>query len=97
MRRTVQPGADASLSFDAGADAGHAWRLQVFINNDKLLDRLVDGAKLPKDESSKRAWEHRNPDLARYRNQTAVIRLYDLILVPGHAAGNSDWKNFKLQ
>jgi len=39
----------------------------------------------------------RNLDLARYQNQTVAIRLYGLILVPGHEAGNSYWKNLKLQ
>jgi hypothetical protein len=97
LRRSVKLSADPSLSFDAGADAGHAWRLQVFINNDRVLDQLIDGAKLPIDDSSKRAWKHQSLDLTSYRNQPVVIRLYDLILVPGHEAGNSYWKNLKLQ
>jgi hypothetical protein len=97
LRRSVQLGANPSLSFDAGADDGRTWHMQVFINNDKALDQLIDGAKLPKDEASKRGWKHITLDLAKYRNQAVVIRLYDLVLVPGHEAGNSYWKNLKVQ
>ena len=97
LRRSAQLSAAPSLSFDAGADAGHAWRLDVFINNDRIFSELIDGAKLPPDESTKRGWKHLNLDLAKYANQAVVIRLYDLILVPGHQAGNSYWKNLALQ
>jgi hypothetical protein len=86
LRRSVRLSDTPSLSFDAGADAGHAWRLQVFVNNDKVLSQLIDGR-----------WKHQTLDLTPYRNQTVVIRLYDLILVPGHQAGNSYWKNLTLQ
>jgi hypothetical protein len=85
LRRSVQLSANPTLEFDAGADPGHAWRLQVFINNDKALDQLIV------------AWKHVSLDLAKYRSQSVVIRLYDLILVPGHQAGNSYWKNLTLQ
>jgi hypothetical protein len=101
LRRSAQLGASPVLSFDAGVDAGRAWHLQVFIDNDKLLDRLISGSAPLKDDPSaapaNRAWEHVNVDLSNYRERTVVIRLYDLILVPGHEAGNSYWKNLKLQ
>jgi hypothetical protein len=97
LTRTVKLGADPSLSFDTGADAGRVWHLQVFVNNDRLLDRIVDGTALPKDGSSMRGWEHHSLDLSSYKNQSVVIRLYDLVLIPGREAGNSYWKNVKLQ
>jgi hypothetical protein len=95
LRRSVQLGDHPNLSFDAGVDGGHAWRLQVYINNDKALEQLIDGASLPLD-GSKRGWAHIDLDLTRYRNQNVVVRLYDLILVPGHEAGNSYWKNLSV-
>ncbi len=97
LRRSVQLGASPSLSFDAGVDVGKSWHVLVYVDNDKVLDQLIDGAKLQPEESSKRAWKHLNLDLAKYRNQAVVIRLYDLVLVPGHEAGNSYWKNLKLE
>ncbi len=95
LRRSVHLGDHPTLSFDAGAGAGRTWRLQVFIDNDKALDQLIDGDTLPLD-SSKRGWTHLNVDLYKYRNQTVAIRLYDIIMVPGHQAGNSYWKNLAL-
>jgi hypothetical protein len=86
LRRSVQLSGAPSISFDAGADAGHAWRLAVFIDNDKVLEQLIDGG-----------WKHVSLDLSGYRNQTVVIRLYDMILVPGHEAGNSYWKNLTIR
>jgi hypothetical protein len=97
LRRSVQLGASPSLAFDAGVDVGKTWHVLVYVDNDKVLDQLIDGAKLQPEESSKRAWKHLNLDLTKYRNQAVVIRLYDLVLVPGHEAGNSYWKNLKLE
>jgi hypothetical protein len=97
LRRSAELSAAPSLSFDAGADAGRAWHLEVFVDNDKVLDRLIDGAVLPKEASTNRGWEHLSVDLSNYRDRRVVVRVYDLVLVPGHEAGNSYWKNLKLQ
>ena len=97
LRRSAALSGHPSLSFDAGADAGRAWRLEVFVNNDKVLDELIEGNKLQRENASHRGWKHIDLDLAAYRNQSVVIRLYDLILVPGHEAGNSYWKRLSIQ
>jgi hypothetical protein len=81
------------VSFDAGVDPGRAWRLVVFVNNDKVLDRLVDGKTLEPADAGGRSWAHIQVDLAVYKKQPVVIRLYDLVLVPNHEAGNSYWRN----
>ena len=44
-----------------------------------------------------RHWEHIQLDLSSYKEQSITVRLYDLILVPGHEAGNSYWKNLSIQ
>jgi hypothetical protein len=83
--------------------------LQIFVNNDRVLDKLIEGPlatqvsaaerRPPATEVSgaERHWEHIHLDLSTYRKQPVVIRLYDLILVPGHEAGNSYWKQLELQ
>ena len=43
LRRTVHLGPAPSLTFKAGVDLGRAWQLQVFVNDRKLLDKLIDG------------------------------------------------------
>jgi hypothetical protein len=55
-----------------------------------LLDKLINA-------TAKRTWGHQEIDLSKYRDQTVVLRLYDLILVPGHHAGNACWKNLRLK
>ena len=124
LRQTVQLSDSPSLDFDAGVDPGRSWHLQIYINNDRVLDKLIEGPAPPhpisgppiviplggpppgmhfegppdtKTIDAARHWEHIHLDLGAYRKQSVVIRLYDLILVPGHEAGNSYWKKPKLQ
>lgn len=97
LRRTVTLSDHPSLRFDAGADPGRAWHLNVFVNNDKLVDKLITGAPTPQKSGPPRHWEHIHFDLNAYKGQSVVIRLYDLILVPGREAGNSYWKDLAVQ
>jgi hypothetical protein len=97
LRRSIELGDKASLTFDVGADSGRAWHLMVFINNDKLLDRLIEGAPLQAGIPSVRRWEQINLDLSRHKRQHVEVRLYDLVLVPDHYAGNSYWRRIKIQ
>ncbi|MES2391581.1 MAG: ADP-ribosylglycohydrolase family protein, partial [Acidobacteriota bacterium] len=91
LRRSVSLSETPSLDFDAGADPAQAWHLAVFVNNDKVLDHLIE------DKATERHWEHIHLDLSQYKNQAVVIRLYDLVLVPGREAGNSYWRHLNLQ
>jgi len=97
LRRSVELGANPSLTFEAGADAGRTWHLVVFVNNDKVLDRSIEGDPLTTGNASERRWEHIHLDLAAYRKQHVIVRLYDLVLVPNHYAGNSYWRHIELQ
>ncbi|MGB7549560.1 MAG: ADP-ribosylglycohydrolase family protein [Terracidiphilus sp.] len=97
LRRSVKLGARPSLTFDVGADAGRTWHLVVYVNNDKVLDRPIAGDSLAKGNTEERRWEHISVDLATYKNQPVVIRLYDLVLVPNHYAGNSYWRHIQVQ
>jgi hypothetical protein len=97
LRRSVELSDSPFLTFDAGADAGRTWHLQVFVNNDKLLDQLIEGRPATQENALDRHWEHIHLDLAAYKKQSVVIRLYDLVLVPNHQAGNSYWRDLQLQ
>jgi ADP-ribosylglycohydrolase len=97
LRRSLEMGDHPSLTFDAGADAGRTWHLEVFVNNDKVIDRLIEGNRLIPGNQSEVHWEHIHLDLTGYRKQSVVIRLYDLVLAPNHEAGNSYWKHIELQ
>ena len=97
LRRSVKLSDNPSLNFDVGAEAGRAWHLVVYVNNDKVCDQLVEGDPLKQGNASERRWQHIHLDLTAYRKQSVVIRLYDLVLVPYHYAGNSYWRRLELQ
>jgi hypothetical protein len=96
LHRSIELGDKASLRFDVGADAGRTWRLVVFINDDEILNRLIEGDPLVTGKPSVPRWEHINLDLNAYKGQRVVVRLYDLVLVPDHHAGNSYWRRIEM-
>lgn len=87
LRRTVRLGNDPVLKFNAGADPGCAWQLQVYVNDDKLLDRLIEGV------SRTRKWQDINIDLSKYKSEEVVLRLYQRVLIPHREAGNAYWRD----
>jgi hypothetical protein len=86
LRRAVKLGDHSVLKFDAGVDPGRAWQLQVYVNDDRLFDKVIES---PSDE---RDWQQIEIDLSNYRNQNVVLRLYQLVLIPHHEAGNAYWR-----
>ncbi len=96
LHRSIELGDEASLRFDVGADAGRTWRLVVFINDDEILNRLIEGDPVVTGKPSVPRWEHINLDLNAYKGQRVVVRLYDLVLVPDHHAGNSYWRRIEM-
>jgi len=96
LRRSVELSDNPSFSFDVGVDAGCAWHLAVFVNNDRVHDQLIQGGALTQGQPPDRHWEHINLNLSAYKKQPVVIRLYDLVLVPNHYAGNSYWRHLDL-
>jgi len=87
LRRTVRLGSSPVLKFKAGVDPGRAWQLQVYVNDDRVLDTLVEGL------SDARSWQDINLDLSKYSNQQVVLRLYERVLIPHHEAGNAYWRD----
>lgn len=96
LERKAELGDHPSLNVNVGADSGRAWHLVAYVNNEKVLDRLVEGDALTGANASERHWEHVHLDLGAYRGQSVVLRLYDLVLVPNKYAGNSYWKSLEL-
>ena len=87
LRRTVRLGNAPVLKFKAGADPGRAWQLQVYVNDDKLLDTLIEGL------SDSRSWRDIHVDLSNYGNEEVVLRLYQRVLIPHREAGNGYWRD----
>jgi hypothetical protein len=91
LRRTVRLGNQPSLQFKAGVDPGRAWQLQVYVNDDILLDELIDGV------SDTLSWREFNVDLSKYHGREVVLRLYQRVLIPHHEAGNAYWRDLVAQ
>lgn len=91
LRRTTKLRGNPVLKFEAGADAGRAWQLQVYVNDDKVLDRLIES------RSEEREWQDIEVSLAKFANQEIVLRLYQRVLIPKHEAGNAYWRNLSVQ
>jgi hypothetical protein len=96
LRRSVELSDNPSLSFDVGADAGCAWHLVVFVNNDHVCDQMIQGGALTQAKAPDRHWEHIDLHLTIYRRKSVVIRLYDLVLIPNHYAGSSYWRHLDI-
>jgi len=91
LRRTAVLGDRPVVSFDAGVDPGRAWQLQVYINDEKVLDEIVEGL------SDTRSWQPIRVDLSKHKGEQIVLRLYQRVLVPHHEAGNAYWRNLTLR
>jgi hypothetical protein len=91
LRRKVYLSNDPVLQFDVGADPGQAWQLQVYVNDDKLLEKLITGS------GNARSWQDIKLDLSKYKNREVVLRLYQRVLIPKHEAGNAYWRALVLK
>ena len=87
LRRLVKLDSEPRLQFKAGVDPGRAWQLQVYVNDDKVLDKVIESTSLI------REWEDVKLDLAQYKNQEVTLRLYQRVLIPLHVAGNAYWRD----
>jgi len=86
LRRTVTRVEHPHLSFQAGVDPGRAWQLQVYVNDQRILDELIDGIAASN-------WRDIDLDLSAFKSQNVTLRLYQLVLIPHHEAGNAYWRD----
>jgi len=96
LRRTMNLGSTPSLEFKAGVDAGRTWQLQVYVNDKKVFDKLIDGPR-ESSQSDSRHWEAIHVDLSDYKNQPVVLRLYQRVLIPHHEAGDAYWRDLTVR
>ena len=87
LKRALRLGKNPALKFKAGVDPARTWQLQVYVNDDKVLDRLIEGL------SETRTWQNIDVDLSKYMDQEVVLRLYQRVLIPHHEAGNAYWRD----
>ncbi len=93
LRRKAKIDANSVLKFKAGVDAGRAWQLQVYVNDEKVLDKLIESRA---ETAEKIQWQDIEVDLAKYANQEVALRLYQRVLIPHQEAGNAYWRDLSL-
>lgn len=90
LRRSLRLGVNPFLKFQVAADAGRAWQLQVYLNDEKVLDKLIEGP------AEGQNWQEIDLDLSKYSTQEVVVRLYQRVLIPHHEAGNAYWRHLSI-
>jgi hypothetical protein len=91
LRRKAELGSAPRLTLEVGADAGRAWELNVYVNNQLLEKRVIDGGN-----DTGRRWEQVKIDLGKFAEQTVNLRLYQRVLLSTRIAGNAYWKSIRL-
>jgi hypothetical protein len=90
LRRGLRLGAGPFLKFQVAADSGRPWQLQVYVNDERVLDKLIKGV------SEGRDWQEIDLDLSKYKTQEVVVRLYQRVLIPYHEGGNAYWRHLTI-
>jgi hypothetical protein len=92
LKRTVDLGSAPSLQFKAGVDVGRAWQLQVYVNDKRVFDKLINGIH-ESSQSDSRHWEDININLSDFKNQEVILRLYQRVLISHYEAGDAYWRD----
>jgi hypothetical protein len=91
LRRTARLSDQPMLRFEVGVDAGRAWSLNVWVNNQRVEERLVEG------DRSGRKWHPVRIDLSRFAGEEVHIRLYQLVLRrSARPPGSAYWRHLAL-
>ncbi len=90
LERSLKIDHQKTLSFSAGVDQGRAWQLNVYIDNDQVLDKIIEGTQPAV------SWQHITVDLGDYQGKTVNIRLYQRVLIDGKEAGDAYWKDLAI-
>ncbi len=91
LKRSLKLGSNPSLHLDVAADPGRAWQLDVYVNNSKLLTKIIEGG------SEVRQWQEIHVDLISCAGKMVELRLYQLVLVPDRVSGNAYWKGIRVE
>lgn len=91
LTRSVALGDEKQLLLNVGADSARYWELSVFVNNDRLVRKIIAGV------GPGQTWYPVEVDLTPYRNQAVTIRLYQRVLMKGKEAGNAYWEKITLR
>ncbi|MCU0917640.1 MAG: hypothetical protein MUC88_24215 [Planctomycetes bacterium] len=91
LRRSVRLGDQPVLSVEVGADAGRAWRLNAWVDNQRIEERLIEAP------GPGRSWRTVRLDLSAFAGREVQLRLYQLVLDQSvRSPGSAYWKNLRI-
>lgn len=102
IRRTVRLGDTPSLDLEVGVDPGRAWRLQIYCQDELLLDHMIEQPDSAHAEvvyagvNGAPVWQPIHVNLSTYKNQTVTIRLYQNVLEMTDRPGDAYWRDLAL-
>jgi len=92
LQRTATLSNRPSLRCEVAADAGRAWNLNVWVDNQRVVERRVEG------DRSGRQWHPVEIDLLPFAGQQVCIRLFQLVLSHDTPApGSAYWRRLRLE
>jgi hypothetical protein len=93
LRRNVKLGDNPALELEVAADAGRAWRLEVFVNNTRILGRTIEGGA----SKGRGEWHAIALDLSAFRNREVDLRLYQMTQLSDQLPSCAHWRNVRLR
>ncbi len=89
FRRKVRLGQHPSLAIEVGVDAGRAFQLDVWVDDERLHGAVVEAPAAPQPEI---AWRRVDKALTKYAGREVTLRVYQRVLVKDRIPGNAYWK-----
>lgn len=91
LQRTIQVADKSNLVLTVAAEEKKCWKLRVFLDNDKVLDKIIEAT----DEAGK--WQTVQIDLSKYKGKEVIVRLYQNVDFTDKWAGNAYWKKIIIE
>lgn len=91
LYRTIKVEDKNTLVLTVAAETGKCWMLRVFVDNDKVLEKMIETT----DDANK--WQTVKIDLTAHKGQTVLVRLYQNVDFLDRLTGNAYWKKITLQ
>lgn len=92
LRRTAKLSENPALTIQIGADRGRVWQLEVWVDNQRVFQQLIEN----RETGSK--WKRVRIDLAPFAGRKVRLRVYQFVLLPGgHSPGSAYWKELTLE
>lgn len=91
LYRTIKVEDKNTLVLTVAAEQDRCWKLKVFLDNNRVFEKMIENTH----EANK--WQTIKIDLAKYKGQEVVVRLYQNVDFTDKLAGNAYWKKIVLE